>query len=239
MKRFITLSILTSSFVLLTACSKYLGFQNNQPEPQTTPEAIMEEVMEKEESVMMGNALEVEEGQTLYAVNIEDSIVSWEAQKRVGATHTGTVNLAAGSIVLEEDEFVTANFVMDMQSINDEDLSGAMKEQLEGHLKSEDFFAVEQYPTAELIVTGVEPISEGEYELTATLTIKGISNEISFPATVTKNTTDQIEATASFAIDRSKWDVRFGSESFFDNLGDNLIEDEIDFTVSILAETES
>ena len=126
---------------------------------------------------------------------------------------------------------VGGEFVIDMTTINNTDLEGGMKKKLEGHLSSPDFFAVEEFPTATLKIKSSEG-HDGHMHVTADLTIKGITNEITFDASY-KEKDGTFMATADIVIDRSKFDVRYGSDSFFDNLGDKAINNKVAFKISL------
>ena len=106
--------------------------------------------------------------------------------------------------------------------------AGQGKEKLEGHLKANDFFGTEKYATAALDFKKVTPKGKGTYTVVADLTIKGITNPITFDLAVTAD-----KATTSFKVDRTKYDIKYGSGSFFDNLGDKVISDEFDLTVNL------
>ena len=121
---------------------------------------------------------------------------------------------------------------MDMRTIVTTDLSGGSKAKLEGHLKSPDFFSVEDFPTASFVITKVTPQGD-QHKIDGTMVIKNIAQDVSFMADV-KMEKGKIMATADFKIDRSKFDVRYGSGSFFEGLGDNLIYDEFDLSVSLV-----
>lgn len=160
-------------------------------------------------------------------VNITESTIEWKGKKVFGS-HTGTIDLKSGHLEMEGNELTGGMFVVDMTSINVTDLkAGEGKEKLEGHLKSGDFFGVEEHPTATLEFTKVQKMSGG-YEVEGTMTIKGNSNPVEFDLEMNGNT-----ATASFKIDRSKYNVRYGSGSFFDSLGDNTISDKFELKVSL------
>ncbi len=167
------------------------------------------------------------------SVNTEASTITWTGTKVVGKSHTGTLALKSGSLDISKGKLKGGSFVIDMTTLTDTDLSGEWKEKLEGHLKSDDFFGVATYPTAEFTITGVKSTGDGAYDVTGDLTIKGKTESISFPASV-KESGDAYEATASLTFDRSKFDVRYGSGSFFDNLGDNAINDEIELEVKLV-----
>jgi polyisoprenoid-binding protein YceI len=163
-------------------------------------------------------------------VDTAKSSVKWLAKKVTGQ-HTGTIAIKEGNLVVEKDKIASGKVVIDMNSIVDLDLTDAgYNAKLIGHLKSPDFFEVATFPTAELAITKVE--SKGNsHTFSGNLTIKGITNPASFTATSVKagkNTT----YTGTLAIDRSKFNVRYGSKSFFDNLGDKVINDE--FTLDFI-----
>lgn len=168
-----------------------------------------------------------------YKVSTEESTVKWIGKKVTGQ-HNGVISLKGGRLEMEDDQLVGGLFTIDMSTINVQDLSGDSKGNLEGHLKSDDFFGVETYPTATFVITKAVPQGPGKYKIVGNITIKGKTEEIQFPAEVdTKN--GQIIANATLSIDRSKFDVRYGSGSFFDNLGDKTIYDNFDLTISLVA----
>jgi polyisoprenoid-binding protein YceI len=166
----------------------------------------------------------------------EASKIEWYAEKVTGA-HNGLVQLKKGIITLENNEFTGGEFVVDMRSIKVTDISGPSAAKLEGHLKSEDFFGVENNPEARFLVTGVSKKANGEFntEIKGNLTIKNVTHPITFPARVDiKN--GNFAAYGEMVIDRSKYNVRYGSSSFFDDLGDKAIYDEFTMKISIGAQ---
>lgn len=160
-------------------------------------------------------------------VKTDESKVTWKAYKVTGA-HTGTVDLKAGALVFEESTLTGGEFTVDMTSLISTDLEGEYKGKLEGHLKSDDFFGVEKHPEANLVFTRVTPSGKNSYEVTGDLTIKGITKPITFDVSVYGS-----KATATLKIDRAAYDVRYGSGSFFENLGDKTIYDEFDLVVDL------
>ena len=164
-----------------------------------------------------------------------NSSIVWKAYKVTGS-HTGTIVLKDGELQFKKGVLQSGKFEIDMTSINVTDLQGEYKGKLEGHLKSPDFFNVAENPTASFTTTSVKA-GEGanSYNVVGNLTIKGITNEISFVANV-DNSQTPIVSTASIKVDRSKFDVRYGSNSFFDNLGDKAIYDEFDLEVKLITE---
>ena len=169
-------------------------------------------------------------GSTMFAqkaeVNTEKSSIEWLG-KKVGGQHEGTIQIKSGYLELNDDKIVAGNFMIDMASITCTDLKDeSYNQKLVGHLKSDDFFGVETYPTAKFVVTKSSAFNNGTATLSGDLTIKGKKESISFDVLKSGNA-----YSAKIDIDRSKFDVRYGSNSFFDNLGDKAIED--NFTLNI------
>jgi polyisoprenoid-binding protein YceI len=155
-------------------------------------------------------------------VKIEKSKVTWKGYKVTGS-HEGTIAIQSGTLKFEADVLVGGEFVIDMTSITNADLEGEYKDKLEGHLKSDDFFGVEKFPIATLVFKNVEVAGKNSYKVTGDLTIKGKTNPVIFDFSVYGS-----KANATLKIDRSKYDVKYGSSSFFDNLKDKVIYDEFD-----------
>jgi polyisoprenoid-binding protein YceI len=166
-----------------------------------------------------------------YAVDPAASRLAWHGSKVIGKTHTGTVDIKSGELTVRGGRLAGGSFILDMKTIkSDENLAALVQ-----HLQGADFFDTANYPEAQLVITGVAASAKtGEYRAKADLTIKGHANSLDFTATVGA-VDGGLEAASDFSIDRSKWDVRYGSGKFFDNLGDNLINDLIAFKISLQA----
>ncbi len=160
-------------------------------------------------------------------VNVETSTVSWKAYKVTGS-HNGTVALKEGALIFDGETLTGGEFTVDMPSIIATDLEGDMKGKLEGHLKSDDFFGVKAHPTASLVFTAVKASGKNSYEVTGDLTIKGITKPVTFDVSIYGS-----KATATLKVDRAAYDIKYGSGSFFDNLGDKTIYDEFDLVVDL------
>lgn len=160
-------------------------------------------------------------------IDVKASEVTWRGEKVTGF-HTGTVDLKEGHFIMEDGELKGGEFVIDMSSINVTDLEGENKGKLEGHLKSDDFFGVETYPTAKLVITSAAKKNDGTYGVVADLTIKEDTHPVTFDLDWNENS-----ASTELSIDRSKFNVRYGSGSFFDNLGDKTIYDNFDLKVDL------
>lgn len=163
-------------------------------------------------------------------VNTEASTISWKGSKIVGNSHTGTIALKSGVLDVAKGKLKGGSFSIDMTTLNSGD-----SDRLVGHLKSDDFFGVEAFPTADMIITNVSAGKDGAYQVTGDFTIKGKTESITFPATL-KETDNGYEASASITVDRSKFEVRYGSNSFFDNLGDKAIDNNFTLEVMLVAD---
>ncbi|WP_036155969.1 YceI family protein [Maribacter forsetii] len=161
-------------------------------------------------------------------VKVSESSVTWKGYKVTGS-HEGTINLKSGHLEMKGKKLIGGEFVIDMTSISNNDLeAGKGKEKLEGHLKSADFFGVESNPTSKLTFTSVKAMNDNSYTVTGDLTIKGITKPVTLVVSMFEN-----KATATLKVDRTKYDIKYGSGSFFDNLGDKAIYDDFDLVVDL------
>ncbi|PIB36839.1 lipid-binding protein [Reichenbachiella sp. 5M10] len=167
------------------------------------------------------------------AADVTESTVVWKASKVTGK-HEGTVTLTESSLVLKGTELKGGSFTADMTSINTTDLEGEYKDKLDGHLKSDDFFGVEKYPTSTFKITKVKKTGSNSYDVTGNITIKGKTETVNFPAQLAV-AGDKITATAVITLDRTKFGIRYGSGSFFDNLGDKAIDDKFTLEVTLVS----
>ena len=159
-------------------------------------------------------------------LHLQASNLQWEAKKVVGAGHKGTLTCSAGELTYKNNELVGGSLVVDMNTltVTDEDMDAKGKAKLEGHLKSDDFFAVKKFPTATLKLKTVTKTQAG-YKAEGDLTIKGITK----PITVELLRTAAEGFASTVVINRTQYDIKYGSGSFFSNLGDKAIED--NFTI--------
>ena len=161
--------------------------------------------------------------------NKTQSLIRWYGEELTGKTHFGNLSFKEGRIELQDGLIIGGNFVVNMTSLSVEDLSGGAKERLEGHLRSDDFFSVDKYPEATLKISQKAKVEGDVQKLYGELTIKGIKHAVDFSIILV----DKKTATANLTFDRSKYNVRFRSGSFFENLGDKLILDDIRMEVSL------
>lgn len=168
-------------------------------------------------------------------IDIRESHVTWTGSKLTGE-HTGMLTLARGELKVDKKKLTGGLFEVDMNSITCTDITDKKSNtRLVDHLKSDDFFSVRNHATSRLEITKVQGGKNNEYTVTGNLTIKGITRVISFPATV-EITDKGVTANARITFDRSKYNIRFGSNSFFDNLGDEMIYDDIELSVHLAAQ---
>jgi len=161
---------------------------------------------------------------------VSKSSLKWTGTKVTGK-HEGLVKLASGTLISDGKNLSGGSFDIDMSSISCTDISDAeTNKNFVGHLKSDDFFGTDKHKTAHFVISKVSPVSGNEVNISGKMTIKGITKDISFPATVT-HAGKTIKAKAKITIDRSEYDVKFRSAKFFSDLGDKLIND--DFIIDL------
>ena len=165
-----------------------------------------------------------------FKVNTNTSKVEWLG-KKIGKEHYGTVGLKEGKFEIKDNKFISGTFIIDMDVMTDESHPDPNSPgRLINHLKSDDFFDVEKFPEAKLQISESEAFEKGEAKVTAKLTIKGITHPIEF-VVLRKGA----NFSSSMVFDRSKYDVKFGSNKF-QELGDKAIKDEVWITVNLIAE---
>jgi polyisoprenoid-binding protein YceI len=167
-------------------------------------------------------------------VDTQKSTITWDGKKVTGA-HTGHISIKEGSLEVEGKKLTGGAFVIDMNTITCTDLKDAeYNANFVGHLKSDDFFGVEKHQESKLLIKSVKQKEKNNVEITGDLTIKGKTLPITFPATV-ETDGKTLKATAKITIDRTKYEIKYGSGSFFDNLGDKAIDNNFTLTVELVA----
>lgn len=220
MKYFKFFSLTIIAFAFLMACSKPEG----------------ERVDPEEARDVNINADGIE-----YAVDTDASLVNWQGSKPTG-THTGTVDIKEGTLKVKDGKITGGEFIIDLATIINHDLEDPeMNTKLVDHLKSEDFFFVSEYPTAVFTIAEVNEKPEQKYglatshEITGNLKMKDKEHSITFPAKVYISD-DKIDAeTIQFVIDRTHWNVNYGSNSVFKDLKDNFIHDDMGLKIKLIA----
>jgi len=170
-----------------------------------------------------------------YTIDADKSNIEWVG-KKLTEDHIGTIKLKNGFIEIANHSIASGKFEMDMSTIICTDLSGESKEDLEGHLRSDDFFSTKKHPTASFEISSSAPLqgdpNGNNLTINGKLTIKGITNEIQFPALL-KITDHAITTKATIKFDRTKWDIKYKSKSIFADLGDKFIYDDIELKVTL------
>ena len=162
-------------------------------------------------------------------IDISKSSVKWLGEKVTGS-HEGTISIKEGHLHFDNNTFTGGNIVIDMSTIECTDLVGEPKSSIEGHLSSDDFFGIKKYPTANLEIVNAEKIkySKNKYKVSAILEIKSIKNNVKLEVVI-----DNGSAIVDLVIDRTQYNIKYGSGSFFDNLGDKMIYDDFKLSVSL------
>ena len=160
-------------------------------------------------------------------VKIKDSALTWVGSKVTGS-HEGTIKLKSGYLTFDNNDLVGGEFAIDMTTIVCTDLSGKGKASIESHLKSDDFFSVDKFPTASLTILDVKKKGLGQFQVSANITIKGMTQEIMFDAEIKEKT-----AKAKLVIDRTEFGIIYKSGNFFEELADKAIYDEFEMSIEL------
>ena len=173
-------------------------------------------------------------------VNTSASKLTWLGKKVTGE-HTGNINVANGNLLIAKNKLVGGIFDIDMNSITATDITDKeYNGKFIGHMKSDDFFSTEKYPKATFKITNLAPIKGAKqgaanYNVTGDLTIKGITKPVTFPATV-KVEGNKATAQGTATVDRTKYDIKYGSKSFFESIGDKAINDDFTINFNVVAQ---
>jgi len=222
MKTKLLIISLVSLTTLLTSC-----MQNPQGEKAKTGEATVVEVFSTEYK---------------QDVNLNNSSIEWLGTKPTG-THNGTISLKQGAVYINDGKLLGGEFVIDMNQIKIMDIEDPeMNQNLLNHLKSADFFMVDSFPTASFKFSNITPFDSNNetvyevkptHEIEGNLTLRGTTKKISFPAYIEITDKGLKASTPQFLINRTNWNVNYGSKSIFSNLKDNFVHDEIGITIKL------
>lgn len=173
-------------------------------------------------------------------LDIQTSTIHWTGTKP-GGSHHGTIGIKDGNLSINGTEVVSGSFEIDVNSIKNEDLTDPkMNQLLVSHLKSADFFDVERYPVISFVITKVEAVSGSEsitHRISGNLKMKDVEKNITFDAKITKEGDVYKAETLPFTIDRTQWNIQYGSKSIFADLKDKFINDNIDLQITIVAKS--
>lgn len=211
MRKYLILMILVFSIAIIGCTSEKIEGSDNQ--------------VGENSNVVTASTQEMFLEDVSYTIDTEKSVLKWHGEKIVGNSHDGTVPIKSGYFMSQSGEF-SGEFVMDMKAMT-ADGDGILN-----HLKSADFFDVENYPESILSVKNIK-YESGEYIVVADLTIIGVTNEITFPVNFEESGNTLI-ADAKFSIDRTRWGIEYSSGSIFSELGDKAIRDNIDYQLELV-----
>lgn len=164
----------------------------------------------------------------VYTVDVANSSIGWSA-KKVGGGHTGTVKITEGSLVYNGKSLQKGVFLMDMSSITSDNA------RVTTHLKSPDFFSAEKNPISKFEITKITAAGKERVNIAGNLTIKGITHPLTFPATVKQGKGVVVAVASGIRVDRTKYDIKFRSKTFFGDIGDKAIDDEFELNINLTA----
>ncbi|WP_417289748.1 YceI family protein [Corallibacter sp.] len=218
-RKFLTVFTIASIAFGLTSCKDKAQEANTS---EAEPAAVSESVSQK------------------YVTDVAQSSIEWKGFKPTG-THNGTVSIDTGVFQTNDGQLQSGTFLIDMNTIKVLDGDEKMQASLESHLKGtvedkkDHFFNVNQFPTGAFEITGVESMAAGKTNLSGNLSLKGMKHNISFPVTITNEGDKMTISSEAFTIDRTKWNINYGSKSVFEDLGDKFINDDIELKINIVA----
>jgi polyisoprenoid-binding protein YceI/rhodanese-related sulfurtransferase len=176
----------------------------------------------------------------IHPIECEKSTLEW-AGRNICKKHWGAIDISGGEIAVENGAVIGGSVTIDMRSIRNNDLTDQeLNRLLIRHLMSDDFFDVERFPTATFEILqcgtnlGATPGSPN-YLLKGVLTIKGTAKELTVPAIIAPGADGGIQAQACFSIDRTEWNIAYGSGKLFEKLGMHLVNDTISLELYITA----
>lgn len=186
----------------------------------------------KEEHKKNLSASSVSLGQK-YTIDLKESVLGWKGSMLIGSNgHTGFVFISKGELMIENGQLMGGTAEVNMNTIVDDMYRS--DNNLIKHLKDPDFFEVKKFPISTIIITKVEPTNNENKKITANLTIKGISQPVTFPAKI--EVSDGIaKMNGKLVIDRTNWGIRYNSGKFYNILADEVISDDIEFNINIVA----
>ncbi len=164
----------------------------------------------------------------IYTVDVERSTIEWSA-KKVGGGHTGTVKIADGTLIYTGKALKSGSFQMNMSSITSDNA------RVTNHLKSDDFFSAEKNPMSKFEITKVTSAGTDRVNITGNLSIKGFTHPVTFQATVKQQKGVLVAVASGIRVDRTKYDIKFRSKTFFGDIGDKAIDDEFELSINLTA----
>lgn len=207
------------------------AFANKDNEMSYVPEAAEVSWQRTLEflSRQFGNEKNAVDADEILILDTDLSTLKWSAERIIGNSHTGNVGVTSGELYKKDGMYVGGDFVIDMTTITESNDN----QRFLGHIASEDFFDVANYPEASIVLTSITVVEGNTYEIVADLTILGQTHEVRFSATLA-DAKGQVLVNSSFGIDRTKWGITYDSGTLFQQLGDKAIKDEIPFELNLV-----
>jgi len=184
------------------------------------------EVVEKSETTVT---------ETTHTVDVNESSILWEGFKPTGA-HNGTLLLKSGNVFYAEGTLKSASFEIDMTSIANADMADddPYKEKLVGHLKSGDFFDIENFPTASFVLKSQNMDEQNQLNFTGDLTMKSITKSVTFPVTLAEEANVLTLKSGTFKVNRTEYGIKYKSKNFFKDIKDKFINDEFEVSFNVV-----
>ena len=189
--------------------------------------------VKEENKNALESSLSLDSGNEKYVIDTKESVVTWKGSNLMGSnSHRGYVYISKGELIIKNGQLMGGTAEVDMNTIEDE--KHARHNGLVDHLKEPDFFDVKKFPTSTIVLTKTATINSKNMKVAGNLTIKGITQQVSFPAKMEfKNGIAKLNG--RLVIDRTKWDIRYKSGKFYNLLADQTISDSIEFHIKIVA----
>ena len=175
--------------------------------------------------------------QDTYTMDSKASTIRWKGEKFLGQ-HTGTLQLKGGSFLVRSGQVQQGSFIIDMRSLENEDLEGDRRQELEEWLRSKEMFNTRRYPNVKFKISSVQPLPEkNQYQVEGMLTIKEISHTVTFPASINIEGASA-RVSAEIVFDRTLWNLNYESGGLVGGLANTAIHDEVTVTVDLEANAE-
>lgn len=225
MKKYVLFSLLLSG-LLFSAC----GGSATADKPSVEAKDATEKAAAASDAAMA------------YTVDVAASTIEWEGYKPGQHSHKGTISISEGTIGVKDGMPESGNFTIDMNSlVTTDDMPEDKKANLEGHLKSGDFFEVEKFPTGTFEVTGVAPLegnADANCTVTGNLTLKNITKSVDIPAKVSVADGKVTVTTPEFTINRTEWDVKYNS-GILGTVKDKIIADDVKMKITLVGNAQA
>lgn len=169
---------------------------------------------------------------------VSDGKVFWAATK-VGGAHNGAFQVAKGKLATENGVVTNGVFMIDINSMTEETMSGEMNTKFLTHMKSDDFFDAANHPMGKFTIVSVEPLAgnaEANNTVTGNLELNGITKSITFPANIIVLDDKVSVVSPKFTINRTEWDMKYNA-AIIGTAADKIIHDDVALNIQIEAKS--